>query len=90
MDLSASHFYGWIPTEIGELSVLRQLYLSRTDFMGPIPTEVAHLTLLQQFSAYETFLDSPPPEMCVLRNFWYLESLRIDCDGPCDCCTECL
>jgi len=53
INLRQNHFTGSIPTEIGLLSGVSELYLQRNDFNGTIPTEIGNMESLQRLFVSE-------------------------------------
>eukprot|EP00977_Amphora_coffeiformis_P016437 scaffold5096_cov169-Amphora_coffeaeformis.AAC.1 len=64
---------GPIPTELGELSSLRFLFLEDGTFTGPIPTELFNLGRLRLLSLKDNLLSGEiPPEIVQLSNLEFL------------------
>lgn len=54
--------YGTLPTTLGELTQLRDVYLDRNRFSGTIPTEVGYLSRLSaRFSLWENHINGTIP-----------------------------
>ena len=87
---------GPVPSEIGRLGTLKEVFLHKSGLSGPIPSELGQLTLLDELLLDGTRLSGTmPPEICKLRTR-NLHDLRANChDGgsiQCDhptCCTSC-
>ena len=60
-EVSGYQFTGVIPTELGQLSDLRQLYLGGNQLTGPIPMELGQLSQLRRLSLGGNQLTGPIP-----------------------------
>ena len=60
-EVSGYQFTGVIPTELGQLSDLRQLYLGGNQLTGPIPKELGQLSQLRRLSLGGNQLTGPIP-----------------------------
>ena len=60
-EVSGYQLTGVIPTELGQLSQLRQLYLGGNQLTGPIPTELGQLSQLRRLSLGGNQLTGPIP-----------------------------
>jgi len=103
MNLTRLYFYsnnflvGNLPSELGKLEQLEEIFVHKTNLEGTIPSELGRLTLLNQLLLDNTRLcGTMPEEICQLRAA-NLNDLRADCRGDgqvqCDhpeCCTSCL
>lgn len=80
-----------IPSELGQLSNLLELYLDNNNLTGMIPTEFSLLTSLQRATLDNNLLtDSISPGVCALFGD-ELESLTIDCEEVlCSCGCTCV
>jgi hypothetical protein len=83
---------GTIPTEIGELSNLVELYLGRNRFTGSIPTELGLLSNLEDVNVgagNDQLTGSVPTELCDVISRNDLDFIvfcdRVSCSCGCDC-----
>ena len=60
-EVSGYQLTGVIPTELGQLSDLRQLYLGGNQLTGPIPMELGQLSQLRRLSLGGNQLTGPIP-----------------------------
>ena len=77
---------GPVPSEIGRLHHLRQLYAWNTSFTGPLPTALSALTSLQALDLTDNMLTGAlPPELTGLAkvNTFYLDgNPGLECPLP--------
>ncbi|GKV38587.1 hypothetical protein SLEP1_g46477 [Rubroshorea leprosula] len=79
---SNSKIYGNIPVEIGNLSNLILLDLSRNDLIGPIPVTIGRLQKLQGLYLYRNRLQGTiPNDLCHLQRLYALELERNQLNG---------
>ena len=72
--LRGSELTGGIPPELGNLTLLKELYLD-SNLTGPIPPELGNLTMLETLDLSDNYLTAPiPPE---LGNLTMLETLHL-------------
>ncbi len=62
LDLSFRQLQMRVPPELGNLSMLEELYLNRTDFTGAIPAELGSLSRLERLYLADTELTGCIPE----------------------------
>ena len=76
LDLSYNQLSGSIPSEIGQLTHLAQLWLKNNELTGEIPSEIGNLTNIEVLSlSYNQLTGEIPPEIGNLTNLELL-SLR--------------
>ena len=81
--LLGNNIAGPIPPELGNLSNLAGLYLSRNRLSGPIPPELGNLSNLTELSLGRNQLSGPiPPELGNLSNLTELSLGRNQLSGP--------
>ena len=91
LQLSLDHnsLRGSIPTEIGNLTSLKGLFLKNNYLSGSIPTQIGSLTSLQFFYLYDNTLSGSIPDgVCDLNpgNF-YLQADCVNCNlSKAGCC----
>jgi hypothetical protein len=83
---------GTIPTQLGLMSNLENLYLVSTTSYTKGTQELRHTSLLTMylhfFPSGNNFIGSVPAEVCALAS---LQTIEVDCSKVrCDCCSECL
>jgi hypothetical protein len=78
-------FTGSIPTEIGSLTNLRKVSLSKNSLTGTIPTELGYLSGLEDINLGQNPLEgSVPQEVCQLMQNGL--TLKVDCNRvECNC-----
>lgn len=82
---------GTLPTQLGRMSSLTEMYLNGTHVSGTIPTEFGRLGALEELSVQDTLLTGTMPrQVCRLP---HLNMLSATCHGEhasvqCDCCTN--
>jgi Leucine-rich repeat (LRR) protein len=82
LDLSESQFSGTIPTQVGQLRNLANLWAFGNDLTGPIPTQVGLCTDLIQFAAYDNRLTGGiPTELAQVHQLEWLSLETNDLDG---------
>lgn len=88
--LQDNNFEGSIPSELGDIDMLRFVSVDGNSLTGQIPREFGNLFFLEKFRARKNLLSgSMPEEVCDLRNDT-LKVLEVDCDDVvCKCCTNC-
>ena len=52
LDLTNGGFFGKLPTELGLLTHMRQLYLSENNFDGVVPSELGFMSILGELSFF--------------------------------------
>ena len=62
LDLSFRGLHMRVPPELGNFSMLEELYLNRTDFTGTIPAELGNLSRLERLYLADTELTGCIPE----------------------------
>mmetsp|Transcript_7068 Transcript_7068/g.10797 ORF Transcript_7068/g.10797 Transcript_7068/m.10797 type:complete len:92 (-) Transcript_7068:181-456(-) len=83
---------GTIPTEIGALTKLKEVFLKNNTLSGPVPVEFAQIPNLRVLELMENQLVGAIPDILCSKSF---QSLTADCAESatprvdCDCCTEC-
>lgn len=88
---------GFIPTSIGKLTNLENLFLQATGLSGSIPSEIGELNSLRQFHFDDTplLIGTMPERICELteNGKGHLDSLRGTCGSrifeSCSCCKSC-
>lgn len=88
---------GTLPTELGDLSSMVQLWLYGNALTGPIPSQYARMTALRILALEDTELTGVVPiDLCLQRYNGALTTLSTDCveEVQCttffpDCCTCC-
>lgn len=75
IDLHGSDLTGAIPAELGRLTGLRELTLSRNKLIGPVPGELGMLVELRELSLWANRLSGPIPES--IGNHTNLEKLNL-------------
>ena len=101
--LSDNNLSGPIPTELGAMSALEELWISNNNkITGTIPIELGELTNLNILYMQDTSLEGTmPTEICLLRDTTTIQSssgfetqlqnLGVDCqEVECCCCTTCI
>ncbi|TQE10436.1 hypothetical protein C1H46_003891 [Malus baccata] len=69
IDLSANNINGSIPTEIGQLQFLRNLFLNDNNFSGNIPNQISNLHLLEALDLSMNHLSGKIPWSMTSLNF---------------------
>ena len=83
LDLEGNGLSGPIPPELGNLTSLRTLFLTRNGLSGPIPPEIGSLTSLLGLSLQSNDLSGPiPPELGNLTSLTTLFLADTDLSGP--------
>ncbi|XP_070674561.1 receptor-like protein 3 [Malus domestica] len=83
MDLSFNNITGGIPTEIGQLKLLQELYLDDNDFSGNIPDQISELKNLEGLDLSKNHLSGKIPSSLASLNF--LKSFAVsynNLEGP--------
>ncbi|CAN6561064.1 unnamed protein product [Malus baccata var. baccata] len=83
MDLSFNNITGSIPTEIGQLKLLQELYLDDNDFSGNIPDQISELKNLEGLDLSKNHLSGKIPSSLASLNF--LKSFAVsynNLEGP--------
>jgi Leucine-rich repeat (LRR) protein len=97
ISFSGCKFYGQIPSEIGLLTGMQDIWLYNNGLTGTIPTQLGNLANLQNFQTEGNDLKgSMPSEICINGGLYNgnLQFLATDCTGAggnveckcCDCC----
>jgi Leucine-rich repeat (LRR) protein len=103
LSLSFSHLTGTVPTELGRLTRLEELYLFQNNLTGSVPTELGQLTKLESLylEGNVRLVGSISNDICVnIEPLGLLRELGADCAAAndvnattmviqCDCCTCC-
>ena len=89
LDLYSNQFTGQIPTELGNLGGIDELYLEHNSFSGTIPSQLGLLTTAILIHLHDNKLSgSVPPELCDLVATGL--DLSVDCDlVDCSCACNC-
>ncbi len=74
--LASLKLTGTIPSELGNLTSLQSLDLSKNELGGPIPAQLGHLTNLESLVLFRNQLTGPIPSE--LGNLENLHTLRLD------------
>ncbi|XP_008226570.2 PREDICTED: receptor-like protein 2 [Prunus mume] len=83
IDLSKNNIVGDIPTEIGQLQLLQELYLDSNNFSGVIPDQVSNLKNLEILNLSMNHLSGRIPLSLASLNF--LREFNVSCnnlEGP--------
>merc|ERR1712224_656195 len=82
---------GSIPTEIGMMTGMIQMWLNDNDLTGEIPTEIGNLVTMKILNVQNNKLAGEMPlNICNKRRpFGRLEELGADCDDTITCDEEC-
>mmetsp|Transcript_9110 Transcript_9110/g.17375 ORF Transcript_9110/g.17375 Transcript_9110/m.17375 type:complete len:568 (-) Transcript_9110:227-1930(-) len=94
IDIRGCDFTGSIGSRVGEMSLLRDLWLSGNPFTGTIPTELANLADLRSLLIENTNIEGPMPVEVCKKPGWSSVDAWADCLGDqpefeCSCCTTC-
>ena len=85
--MERNRFSKTIPTELGKLNGLLDLFLDYNNLSGSIPTNLRSLSLLEKVNLSFNDLTGTVSGICGLANLFKLEA---DCqEVDCLCCTEC-
>ncbi|KAM2961377.1 hypothetical protein FF1_030956 [Malus domestica] len=69
IDLSSNNITGNIPSEIGQLQLLQELYLEDNNFSGNIPDQMSNLKKLEGLALSENHLSGKIPSSLASLNF---------------------
>ncbi|XP_048446324.1 receptor-like protein 2 [Pyrus x bretschneideri] len=69
IDLSSNNITGNIPSEIGQLQLLQELYLYDNNFSGNIPDQMSNLKMLEVLDLSENHLSGKIPSSLASLNF---------------------
>ncbi|XP_008340706.3 receptor-like protein 3 [Malus domestica] len=69
IDISSNNITGNIPSEIGQLQLLQELYLDDTNFSGNIPDQMSNLKKLEVLDLSENHLSGKIPSSMASLNF---------------------
>lgn len=77
---------GVLPTELGNLEEMVQLWLYGNDLSGQIPSELARMSQLRILALEDTNIEGEVPiEICLQRFSGELSTLSMDCHDGVDC-----
>jgi hypothetical protein len=93
--MTFSALTGTIPSTLGNLAAMQQMWLYSNQLTGQVPTEIGNLRNMRIFQVEGNALTgSMPAEVCANTQFpsMVIEVLGADCEDPgfeCSCCTCC-
>jgi Leucine-rich repeat (LRR) protein len=92
LSLSLNTLNGTIPTELGRLTNVQELYFIYNHLTGTVPSQLGNLSKLERLSLFRMQLSgSMPSEICALFDHGALMQLENSCEMvACDCCTRCI
>jgi Leucine-rich repeat (LRR) protein len=92
LTLAANLLTGSLPSELGNITSLDEMYLNNNGFTGSIPAEFANLSHLHILDIIENRLTGTVPgEICKLPELHLFYADRIGIDGKqleCQCCRD--
>jgi hypothetical protein len=74
-----------VPTELGDLTLLKHLLLKKNELTGSVPSEFSHLVHLDVLLLEQNYLIGTADPVCPNK----LTYLVADCNVVCSCCTLC-